>query len=103
MNLKLLLLISATILVCCRCSDGTRLQKRVSDLLHTEIITRGDLALTQEPVTITSFVAERSAGGVHDFIRKVITGGLIRLIRTVPISGVTGKRIRRTLLLIAMQ
>ena len=67
MNLKLLLLISATILVCCRCSDGTRLQKRVSDLLHTEIITRGDLALTQEPVTITSFVAERSAGGVHDF------------------------------------
>lgn len=50
-----------------RCSDGTRLQKRVSDLLHTEIITRGDLALTQEPVTITSFVAERSAGGVHDF------------------------------------
>ena len=43
------------------------MQKRVSDLLHTEIITRGDLALTQEPVTITSFVAERSAGGVHDF------------------------------------
>ena len=36
-------------------------------MLHTEIITRGDLALTQEPVTITSFVAERSAGGVHDF------------------------------------
>ena len=67
MNLKLLLLISATLLVFCRCSDGTRLQKRVSDLLHTEIITRGDLALTQEPVTITSFVAERSAGGVHDF------------------------------------
>ena len=60
MNLKLLLLIYATLLVFCRCSDGTRLQKRVSDLLHTEIITRGDLALTQEPVTITSFVAERT-------------------------------------------
>ena len=102
MNLKLLLLISATLLVFCRCSDGTRLQKRVSDLLHTEIITRGDLALTQEPVTITSFVAERSAGYTI-FIRKVITGGLIRLILTVPISGVTGKRIRIILLLIAMQ
>ena len=98
MNLKLLLLISATILVCCRCSDGTRLQKRVSDLLHTETwLERKNLS----PLLLLSL--KEVPEGYTIFIRKVIIGGLIRLILTVPISGVTGKRIRIILLLIAMQ
>ncbi|UVQ48940.1 alginate lyase family protein [Parabacteroides faecis] len=67
MNTKLLLLVSIIAFVFCSCSHKTRLKKQVTDLLHSEIILRGNEALGEEPVTITSFVAERSAGGIHDF------------------------------------
>lgn len=39
----------------------------MTDLLRTEIVIRGDKALAEEPVTITAYRAERSAGGIHDF------------------------------------
>ncbi|RHU27163.1 MULTISPECIES: alginate lyase family protein [unclassified Parabacteroides] len=67
MNTKFLLLISITAFIFCSCSVKTELKQQVSDLLRPEIILRGDDALGEEPVTITSFVAERSAGGIHDF------------------------------------
>lgn len=78
MNTKFLLLISITAFIFCSCSVKTELKQQVSDLLRPEIILRGDDALGEEPVTITSFVAERSAGEFMIFILKAITGGRIR-------------------------
>lgn len=67
MNTKLLFLISVIGLAFISCSGEGQLKKRVSGLLHDEIITRGNTALTQDPLTITSFIAERSTGNMHDF------------------------------------
>ena len=67
MNTKLLFLISVIGLAFVSCSGEGQLKKRVSGLLHAEIITRGNTALTQTPLTITSFIAERSTGNMHDF------------------------------------
>lgn len=67
MNTKLLFLISVIGLAFISCSGEGQLKKRVSGLLHAEIITRGNTALTQDPLTITSFIAERSTGNMHDF------------------------------------
>lgn len=67
MNTKFLLLISITVFVFSSCSHKARLKKQVSDLLCSEVVLRGNEALEEEPVTVTSFVAERSAGGIHDF------------------------------------
>lgn len=67
MNTKLLFLISVIGLAFVSCSGEGQLKKQVSGLLHAEIITRGDTALTQDPLTITSFIAERSTGNMHDF------------------------------------
>lgn len=67
MNTKCLLLISVAVLIFCRCSGETQLKQQVTDLLHSEVILRGNQALGQEVATVTSFVAPRSAGGVHDF------------------------------------
>ncbi len=36
-------------------------------ILRNEVISRADRALYEKPVTITSFVCTRSAGGIHDF------------------------------------
>lgn len=67
MNTKLLFLISIVGFVFISCSGREQLKKQVAGLLQSEIITRGNEALNQKPLTITSFIAERSAGGVHDF------------------------------------
>ena len=67
MNTKLLFLISVIGLTFVNCSGEGQLKKRVSGLLHAEIIIRGNTALTQTPLTITSFIAERSTGNMHDF------------------------------------
>ena len=67
MNTKLLFLISVIGLAFVSCSGEGQLKKQVSGLLHAEIITRGNTALTQDPLTITSFIAERSTGNMHDF------------------------------------
>lgn len=67
MNTKLLFLISVIGLAFVSCSREGQLKKRVSGLLHAEIIIRGNTALTQDPLTITSFIAERSTGNMHDF------------------------------------
>ena len=67
MNTKLLFLISVIGLAFVSCSGEGQLKKQVSGLLHAEIITRGNTALTQDPLTITSFITERSTGNMHDF------------------------------------
>lgn len=67
MNTKLLFLISVIGLAFVSCSGEGLLKKRVSGLLHAEIIIRGNTALTQDPLTITSFIAGRSTGNMHDF------------------------------------
>lgn len=41
--------------------------QKVSSLLEKGIMSGADSWLDAEPVTVTAFVAERSAGGIHDF------------------------------------
>ncbi|MDL2255222.1 alginate lyase family protein [Parabacteroides sp. OttesenSCG-928-K15] len=62
-----ILALCAVILFACSCSGKTKLQKEVTHTLRTEILVRGKKALTDKPVTVTSFTALRSAGGIHDF------------------------------------
>jgi hypothetical protein len=43
------------------------IKHQVIRLLRTEIIARADKVLYEKPITITSFVCDRSAGRIHDF------------------------------------
>ncbi|MCX6239237.1 MAG: alginate lyase family protein [Bacteroidia bacterium] len=43
------------------------IKKEAVKVLRKEILLRADLALKQEPQTITMFICPRSAGGQHDF------------------------------------
>ncbi len=43
------------------------IEKEAVKLLRKEIISRADNLLPEKPVTVTSFVSKRSAGGIHDF------------------------------------
>ncbi|MDR2918393.1 MAG: alginate lyase family protein [Tannerella sp.] len=65
--MKKLLLLLPFIVSCATDTPREKLKKEVAILLYSEIIDRGDMALSENPVTITSFIAERSAGGIHDF------------------------------------
>ena len=47
--------------------DKERIWKEVSGLLSKEILARAEADLEKLPVTVTSFIAERSVGGLHDF------------------------------------
>lgn len=60
-------LVAAILFLLSGCAGKKQLEKEVTDLLRAEVIARADHALTEKPVTITSFVAERSAGTIHDF------------------------------------
>ncbi len=46
---------------------GKQFERQVIKFLRKEIITRADMVMYENPVTITSFVCVRSAGGIHDF------------------------------------
>ena len=61
------LLLFVILLSFCQCKRDHSLKEEVMDLLRAEIIIRGDKALAEEPVTITAYKAERSAGSIHDF------------------------------------
>lgn len=65
--MKKLFLLLPFIMSCTVDSYHERIKKEVITLLYSEVIIRGDNALSEKPVTITSFVSERSAGGIHDF------------------------------------
>lgn len=53
-------------------------EKIIVKTLEGKILKDAAWALKQKPVTITAYRAARSAGGIHDFIRKAIIGGQIR-------------------------
>ena len=74
-DMRLLFVICFLILSCC-CSNGLHaqdsmtpafIQKKVKTALAKDIIAAADSALLQSPITVTAFVAPRSAGGRHDF------------------------------------
>jgi hypothetical protein len=44
-----------------------KIEKQTINFLKKEIIVRADKLLIEKPVTITSFICKRSAGGIHDF------------------------------------
>ncbi len=48
-------------------NPGRKIEKQTIRLLKKEIIARADKTLVEKPVTITDFICERSAGGIHDF------------------------------------
>lgn len=48
-------------------SPDRKIDRKTIRVLKSEIIARADKALVEKPVTITDFVCERSAGGIHDF------------------------------------
>lgn len=64
-HLPAVLLICASVAVSCRDSETRR--EMIASPLMEETIRRADEALKAEPLTITAFPAERSAGGIHDF------------------------------------
>ena len=44
-----------------------KIEKQTVNFLKKDIIVRADKLLIEKPVTITSFICIRSAGGIHDF------------------------------------
>ena len=44
-----------------------KIEHLATRLLKKEIIIQADKMVSEKPVTVTSFVCERSAGGIHDF------------------------------------
>lgn len=49
------------------CSTGNKDAKIIRNLLKNEVLKRADNSLNENPVTVTAFHSERSAGGIHDF------------------------------------
>lgn len=52
------------------CSESNKQQKFVRDTLQSEILKQAAMQLNEKPITVTAFVAERSAGGIHDFFSE---------------------------------
>lgn len=53
------------------CTDNSGKQEKIiQDTLKSEILKRASEQLNEPPVTVTSFIAERSAGGIHDFFSE---------------------------------
>lgn len=46
---------------------GASFKDEVVEILHDQVLAEAAWALQQEPITITATIAERSAGGIHDF------------------------------------
>lgn len=57
----------STLLFFLSCTSQKDNKKYVEDILKTGVCERAVSNLSEEPVTITSFIAERSAGDAHDF------------------------------------
>lgn len=51
------------------CSVDTP-KKKIQDTLREQILSTAKEQLNEIPITVTSFVAERSAGGIHDFFSE---------------------------------
>lgn len=57
----------STLLFFLSCTSQKDNKEYVEDILKTGVCERAVSNLSEEPVTITSFIAERSAGDAHDF------------------------------------
>jgi hypothetical protein len=71
--MKRTIFLIATLFIICSlfsCSDSNRREKIIQDTLRSEILRLAEEQLNEEPVTVTSFIAERSAGGIHDFFSE---------------------------------
>lgn len=62
-----LLLLFGSFLFLEACSTGDPMAKIVQHQLKDEILKRAESNLTEQPVTVTAYQSERSAGGIHDF------------------------------------
>jgi len=64
---------STILLLFCNCTSLSAYdayadyKRKTIDLLKHEVISRADKVMVEEPLTVTSFVCKRSAGGIHDF------------------------------------
>ena len=67
MRKALLVFLSCAMVALAGACGDARQHGPVSGLLKPEVLRQADEWLTREPVTVTAFVAERSAGGLHDF------------------------------------
>lgn len=48
-------------------SSDRKIERQAVRFLREELLARADKVLFEKPVTITSYVCKRSAGGIHDF------------------------------------
>ncbi|MCX6327489.1 MAG: alginate lyase family protein [Bacteroidia bacterium] len=65
--LLFLLLLSVFLIPVSGVKADKKIERQVMKLLKNEVIAQADKLLVEKPVTITSFVCKRSAGGIHDF------------------------------------
>lgn len=58
--------------LCCPAlfSQSLSISQQATQLLKSQVISEGEWALNQMPLTITSSIASRSAGGKHDFFSE---------------------------------
>lgn len=50
------------------CKDeNTKRGDYVKDVLREEVLKQAEANMSEKPVTVTDFIAERSSGGIHDF------------------------------------
>lgn len=52
------------------CQSSGKIQKHLEEPLKQEVLRRAEINMKEKPVTVTSFIAERSAGGIHDFFSE---------------------------------
>lgn len=66
---RIVIFILAIVAGACSGEDNTRKQIReqVTGVLRRQVVAQADEDLARNPVTVTSFIAERSSGGLHDF------------------------------------
>ena len=62
-----LLLLSSILVFTESCSAGDPVTKIVQNQLKNEIVKSAESSLNEQPVTVTAYRSERSAGGNHDF------------------------------------
>lgn len=62
-----LLLLAVSLLLMKSCTKVDPVTKIVQDQLKEEILKRAESNLNEQPITVTAFRSERSAGGSHDF------------------------------------
>ena len=63
----ILVILSLIVVLSCITTNTSDIPAEVVAPLKSEVIRQADIDMSAEPVTVTSFIAERSAGTLHDF------------------------------------